>query len=245
MIKFITILTKFIVLTVIAILASSCNFNSNINSIRGNGNITTEKRTAEKDFKSIDVSYGIDVIVEQSENKSITVEADSNLQQYIKTEIENGVLVITSNQSYNSSKTPKITVKMPVIEALQASSGSTIESANTLKGENITLNTSSAAEINVSIEADNISLDSSSGSNIIASGKALKLETSASSGSEINAKKLLVNNVISDVSSGASTNIHPIVSLKAEASSGGDINYDIIPKSIQKSISSGGSIDNN
>lgn len=243
MVKIITLLTKFIVVSLVALLFSSCRHMGNLNSIQGNGDITTENRNADSDFKSIEVSYGIDVVVEQSNNKSITVEADSNLQNHIKTEIRNGVLIINSNQSYNSSKTPKVTVKMPIIEGLQASNGSNIESANTLKGENITLNASSAAEINVNIEADNISLDSSSGSEITASGKALKLETSASSGSDINADNLLANDIDADVSSGATTNVHPIVSLKAEASSGGDINYNTSPKSIQKKLSSGGSIE--
>lgn len=243
MIKVITILTKIIIVSMIALLFSSCKYDINLNNIKGNGDITSQKRNIESDFKSIDVSYGIEVVLEQSNNKSVMVEADSNLQNHIITKVENGVLVIKSDQSYNSTKTPKVTVQMPIIEDLQASSGSSIKSTNTIKGENINLSTSSAAEMDINLEADNISLDSSSGSSIKANGKALKLETTASSGSEITADDLLANEVNADVSSGATTSVHPIVSLIAEASSGGEINYNTTPKSIQKNISSGGSID--
>ena len=68
------------------------------------------------------------------------------------------------------------------------------------------------------------------------------MKTTASSGSEINATKLLANEITADVSSGASINIHPIVSLTGQASSGGEIRYHIQPKTIQKKTSSGGSI---
>ncbi len=65
-------------------------------------------------------------------------------------------------------------------------------------------------------------------------GKALQIKTSASSGSEIKANELLANEVIADVSSGASTSVHPIVSLSAEASSGGSITYHNTSKAFKK-----------
>lgn len=54
--------------------------------------------------------------------------------------------------------------------------------------------------------------------------------------------KLLANEVHAEASSGASVNVHPIVSLKAEANSGASINYDSTPKNIEKTSNSGGSI---
>jgi len=244
MIKIITIITKFIVATLIALLFSSCGHSLNIgNGIKGSGNITTETRTVNQDFKNIEVSYGIKVIVEQSDTKSITVEADDNLQEHIITKIENGVLKIESDKNYNSTETPIVNVKMPVINGLSASSGSEITSSKALITENINVKSSSGSQINIDVEADAISLESTSGSSIEASGKALKLETSSSSGSEINAEKLMANEVISQTSSGSSTDVYPIVKLDAKASSGSSISYHKIPKTISKEESSGGSVD--
>jgi hypothetical protein len=165
------------------------------------------------------------------------------LQKGITTKVENGVLIITSKySSFINIKSKKVIVKMPNIESIQASSASSIKGIGIIKGENIRLDSSSAAEMDLNIESDLISCKTSSGSSIVIHGKALKLETKASSGSEINAKDLLANEVISDVSSGGSISVHPIVRLEAEASSGGNINYDNVPKSIQRTTSSGGSI---
>ncbi len=229
-----------------ALLFSSCNPSFHFgNGIKGSGNITTETRTANDDFKSIEVSQGIKVNVEQGDSKSITVEADDNLQEHIITKIENGVLKIEADASYNSTETPIVNVKMPIINGLSASSGSEINSATTLITNNISAKSSSGSRINIEVEADAITLESSSGSTIESSGKALKLETTSSSGSSIEAKNLQANEVIAQATSGSSTSVYPIVKLNAKASSGSSINYYKVPKTITKEESSGGSVSEN
>lgn len=243
MIKIITLITKFIIAAVMALLFSSCGHSNNFNTgIKGSGKITTETRSASQDFKNIEVSQGIKVIVEQADQKSITVETDDNLQKHILTQIENGVLRIKSDESYNSTKTPIVNVKMPIINGLDSSSGSEITSSNVLITENINVKASSGSEININVEADAINIESTSGSSIEASGKALKLETSSSSGSEIDAENLMANEVISQASSGSSTEIYPIVKLEAKSSSGSSISYHKAPKTLIKEESSGGSV---
>ncbi|HQZ24318.1 MAG TPA: head GIN domain-containing protein [Flavobacterium sp.] len=246
MIKIITIITKFIVAALMALLFSSCNPGFNFgNGIKGSGNITSETRTVNEDFKNIEVSQGIKVNVEQGNTKSITVEADDNLQTHIITKIENGVLKIESDTNYNSTETPIVNVKMPVVNGLSASSGSEINSSKTLISDNINAKSSSGSRINIEVEADAITLESSSGSTIDASGKALKLETTSSSGSSIDAKNLQANEVIAQTTSGSSTSVYPILKLDAKASSGGSINYYKVPKTITKEESSGGSVGGN
>ncbi|NGY37564.1 DUF2807 domain-containing protein [Flavobacterium sp. XN-5] len=244
MLKIITIITKFILVALTALLFASCNHSINIKSITGSGNVTTENRTVSSDFTSIEVSNAIDLIIEQSDKTEITVEADDNLQKSITTKVENGVLIVACDyNSFINIESKKVTVKMPAIEALRASSASSINSMNTLKGANISLRTSSAAAMNLNIASDNIDCKSSSGSSISIEGMALRLKTTASSGSDINANDLLANEVNAVASSGATINVHPIVSLKAKASSGSNINYNTTPKTVEKRTSSGASID--
>jgi hypothetical protein len=214
-----------------------------MNTVEGSGNVTTEKRIVEGDFKNISVSNAIDVVIEQSDATEITVEADDNLQKEIITKVENGTLIIKCKySSFRNITMKKVTVKVPSLEKIEASSASTVQSKNVFQGENMDLESSSAATMDLNIESDNISATSSSGSSINVQGKALKVQTKASSGATVDAGKLLANEVNADVSSGGSINVHPIVTLKAEASSGGHINYDITPKTIEKKSSSGGSI---
>lgn len=243
MIKIITILTKFIIAIIISILFASCKYDVNFgDGEKGNGTITTENRNISRTFTGVDVSSGIEVILEQSENQYVSVEAESNLQKLIITKVENGILTIKPDGSINPTKTITVIVKTAKIDVLEASSSSKIKGIGNFKGESIAVDVSSAAEVDVDLKYDQITLDASSSGNINAKGIALKLETSASSGAEIKASELLVNNVNADVSSGANIKIHPIIKLIGNASSGGNITYDIEPKSISKDESSGGNI---
>jgi hypothetical protein len=243
MIKIITLITKFIVITLMALFFGSCNQLEKINSITGSGHVTTENRTVTGDFKNIEINNALDLVIEQSDKTEIIVEADDNLQKEITTKVENGVLVISCKfGNFLNVTSKKITVKMPVIEGIEASSASTVNANTTLKGSNLTLDSSSAATVNLTTEYETIQLTTSSASNQTIKGKALHLETEASSGSVINTTDLLANEVVASSSSGSSITVHPIVNLKAEASSGGNITYNGTPKSIQKEENSGGSV---
>lgn len=240
MIKIIIHITKFIVATITALLFASCNFN--VNTIEGSGNVTTEKRIVQGDFTKISVSNAIDLVVEQSDLTEIVVEADDNIQKDINIKVENGTLIISSKHNSFRVTKKRVTVKMPKINKLDASSAATVTNNGTILSEDIDLETSSAASMDLNLESDNVTVDSGSGSTINLKGKALRIRASASSGSSLNAHGLFANEVHAEVSSGGSINVHPIVSLKAEASSGGSINYDIAPKTIEKTSNSGGSI---
>ena len=115
MVKIITMVTKFILVTLTALLFASCNHSINLNSIKGSGNVTTENRRVEGTFKSIEVSNAIDLVIEQSKNTSISVEADDNLQQHITTKVENSVLIVGCDyNSFLNVQSKRVIVKMPI-----------------------------------------------------------------------------------------------------------------------------------
>jgi len=214
-----------------------------MNTIEGSGNVTTEKRTVNGEFKNISVSNAIDLVIEQSDKTEITVEADDNLQKEIVTRVENGTLIIECKySSFRNITTKTVTVKLPAIHKIEASSASTVETDKVFLGEDITLEVSSAASMDMNIESDRISVDAGSGGSVNLEGKALSLSTSVSSGGSIDAEALMANDVNADASSGGTVSVRPILSLKAEASSGGNINYSGSPKTVEKSATSGGSV---
>jgi hypothetical protein len=242
MIKIITWITKIIITVITALFFSSCHFD--YNSIKGSGNITTETRTINEKFTGVDVSSAIEVTVKQADKSEVIVEADDNLLNTIKTEVKNGKLVISNESNVNiRNGVRKVTVTMPTIDYLESSSASSITSRNTLKGDQIFIKTSSAGSIKLDIEMEAVTSKSSSGSSIELKGLAMQFDTQSSSGSTTKCFKLLANSIVADASSGSTIEAHPIVSLKAEASSGASIKYNSTPKTFQKNSSSGGSVD--
>lgn len=243
MIKYLVILTKIIIITLITLLFSSCKYNVDWgNGIDGTGNVTIEKREVSENFTRVKVNRGLEVIISQSDVKEIEVEADQNLLEHISTKVENGTLIITSDESIESAESLIVRVQMPVVEGLTSTSGSHISTNATLKGKTIRLDSSSGSKIEAALAYDEVRTNSSSGSSIIVSGKALSLITDASSGSEITAEALEVNRVASDASSGSTTTVNALQELTATASSGSSIESVTTPTIINKEESSGGSV---
>lgn len=230
---------KTIGITLFFVLFSACQFNG----IKGSGHVTTERRAVTEAFKGVKAEKGLDVMVQQAPESSVTVIADDNLQKHISTKVVNGILVISSEYSgYIDVKMKKVVVTMPVIKSIATSSGASFNSRNTIKSNAISLKASSGSSLHLTLESSKTTCEASSGSSVTLDGKSIALEIASSSGSSIDAEKLLANDVIASASSGSTIDIHPLVSLTADASSGGGINYHNVPKNLNKKSSSGGSI---
>lgn len=244
MIKLVIHFAKIVIATAAALLFGSCNNINipNLQKVDGNGTVVTQTRNISSNFTSISASRGLEIILEQASEVKVTVKADSNLQNHIKTEVIDGELQITSDVNIRNSESKKVYVSLPKLDSFQASSGVSVSSKNMLQNNSIAFSSSSGSSITVKVNAETVSCDSSSGSEINISGKANRLETDSSSGSSINAKDLVVKDATADSSSGSSIILNTSQSLTAQASSGSSVSYIGSPTNINKKASSGGSI---
>lgn len=234
-------LNKILILLVTSTLTTSCMIDG-LNRISGNRNVTTEQRKVNDNFTAIHAGNGIEVFIKQSANTKVAVEADENLQDHIKTEVENGVLRIYSKRNIWRAKSKRVYVSAKTITGIKAASGSDVYSENTIESETIDVSTSSGADAKITVSATNVTSSASSGSDLKILGTSENYSASASSGASINAFELESKNATVKVSSGADINVFASESLDAKASSGGDIDYKGNPKRIRQKASSGGSI---
>ncbi|MDP2685983.1 MAG: head GIN domain-containing protein [Aequorivita sp.] len=225
----------------LSLLLSACNFNINTGE-NGNGNVVTQERNVTEDFTEVRGSAGLDVYLTQGDENKIVVEADENLQQYIEADIEEGKLHITTSENIGRSKAKKVYVTYKELNTVEASSGADVTGNSVIKSENISLKSSSGAQLNVEIFAKNLTAKTSSGADIIVSGKASSLKADASSGSELNAKELLVLECNAEASSGAEVTVNVKDNLETNVSSGGEVNYYGNPVSVNSNKSHSGNV---
>ncbi|MFN3755680.1 MAG: head GIN domain-containing protein [Flavobacterium sp.] len=245
MIKLICNAVKLVIAFVMSLFMTSCvdiQFDSSLESIKGDGNVVTQSRTVSESFTKVKASRGLNVIISQGDSNRIEVVADDNLHDHILTSFKDGWLEITSDRNIQRASSKTINVEIKSIEALTSNSGAKLNSSGKLIASNFSANCTSGAELNIEVETEKIIVDGSSGSNTKISGKALEGEFSISSGGNIDARDLLINEITAGASSGASLRVHPILALEAKASSGGSILYYNEPKTISKRTSSGGSV---
>lgn len=207
----------------------------------------TENRNL-KDFNTIKVSSGIDLFVRMGQTEEVKVVADGDIIDKVITEVKDGTLKIYMKQNNNwnwnwgTTKSRKVYVSVKELERLDASSGSDVNSENTLTGESLKVSASSGSDVTLEIFYKNFSLDTSSGSDARISGKTKNFEAEASSGSDIKAQDLESVICKVSVSSGSDATVNVSEELYANASSGGDVRYYGNPKVKDINESSGGDV---
>jgi len=234
-------LTKITALLVLLITTSSC-FIEGMTGIRGNGNVISEERSINSDFDAIKVQQGIKLYLTQGNQTELSIEADENILDLLITEVKNNELKIYFDKNVYRAKSRKVYLTTNSISKIRTSSGASVKSENTLQVSSLDIDASSGSSIKMYVNANEVSSESSSGADIDLYGKTEQFSANASSGSHIDANELEAVDVYAKVSSGANIDVNVTGKLTANASSGGDIDFEGNPTKVNKDTSSGGSV---
>lgn len=139
-------------LAVIILLFATFN-NFAQEKLKGNKIVTTEDR-AISDFTTIEVIDNVTVFLIYNENQSVAVEADSNLQSNLLTEVNNGVLTIRTNEIIGRSKALNIHLKVNKnLQVINAYNNAKVSSDNTLKIDNLIIGSFDNASIDLKLNS--------------------------------------------------------------------------------------------
>jgi len=195
--------------------------------VRGNGTIKTENRTAGT-FTRVDVSGNIDLYVKQDSARSIKIEADENLMQYIEVKMEGEKLMIQPKEGYNlsGSKPIKVYVSSPVFRELEASGACDIIGENILTAtDEIAIDVTGASDAELELKAPKVSAEMTGASGLKLKGQTKDLHIEGSGASHAKCFELLSENADVDVAGASSADVYASVKLKADASGASDVRY--------------------
>jgi hypothetical protein len=211
--------------------------------VRGNGDLIEQRREVD-DFTKVKTCCSFKVELRQSNDFDVRVEAESNLQEFIVTEVRGNTLHIkyTEDANFKSTKDIMVYVSLPRLKAVDASSSSRVTGMTPFRGDDLALDVSSSATIKVEFTGDEVALDASSSGRIEVRGSADKVRADASSSSVIEAEDLESQEGVADVSSAARINLHTTQKLRADASSAGSISYRGNPSDVITDTSSAGRV---
>ncbi|HUQ34125.1 MAG TPA: head GIN domain-containing protein [Pyrinomonadaceae bacterium] len=208
-------------LSIAALLLSvgGCKFGGG--HVKGSGAMKLEKREVPT-FSSLEISGAYEVEIVAQKEQSLEIEGDDNLLSLIKTEVDDGVLRIYSEKSFNTKN------KLRVRIAVQRFNG---------------INTSGASDIAASgIKTDNFDVDASGASNINLAGETQSLRVDMSGAGELDAKELHAQGVRVGISGAARADVYATENLEAHVSGAGNVNYYGDPKNVSEDASGAGSI---
>ncbi len=179
-------------ITVFIILLSTLISSAQV-KLKGNKIVTTEDRNI-SEFTTIEVIDNLNVFLVYNENQSVEVEADSNLQNSILTELNNGILTIRTSAIIGRSKALNIHLKVNKnIQEINAYNNAKVNSKNTLAIDHLTINSYDDAVFNLKLNLKNIEIHGTEKSRlnleILSEVVAVRIENSCNLTAIIDAKE--------------------------------------------------------
>jgi hypothetical protein len=206
---------------------SSCHGIFGGEHIHGDGNVVSESRSV-SEFKGVDVSGGLVVIVKQDSITSVKVEIDKNLQEYIITEVKDGILEIyqENNTSLESTKGIKIYVNNPTFKSFEATGATEIKGEGKISGtEEIHLHVTGASKIDLDIKAPKVSGEISGASTLKLTGETKDFIVDANGASHAKCFDLMTENVEAELSGASSADVFASVKISGKASGASHLSY--------------------
>jgi hypothetical protein len=232
---------RFLTIAVAILSISACTQGQMRKTVYGNNKVVTKERNTEP-FTGVRVSSGIDIFLKQGNNESLSVEADENLQEYILTEVRNGVLNVYTEVNIREAERKRVYVTMKEINSIHTTSAGDVFGETPVKSDRLELSASSAGNIKLEVYAKEIRVNISSSGDVSLTGEVDNLEADLSSAGDMNANDLKAREADISVSSAGNADINVSEKITARASSAGDINYRGNPKYVDAHSSSAGGV---
>lgn len=215
------------------------------NSVKGNGEMTTQNRQT-PDYDKISVAGSFDVHIVKGKEGDIVLKGEENLLDHIEISVKNNVLVIKVKDKINlrTSWNKSITVEVPVteIEGVKLSGSGDISADTVLVARDFSASVSGSGDISLAIEATELQVQVSGSGDIDLSGKTEDLQIKVSGSGDVNAFDLIATDANVTVSGSADVKVNTKGMLQAKVSGSGDIVYKGNPKKLSSKVSGSGDV---
>ncbi|MEZ4811382.1 MAG: head GIN domain-containing protein [Allomuricauda sp.] len=214
--------------------------------IKGDGNVVTIERSVGQ-YDEVALSGWFNVELVGGKEGEITLRGESNILEYIETEVKNGTLVIKTEKGVNlrpSTWGSSVLITVPVedISAVSLSGSGDIVGKTKIKSDSFRAQIAGSGDIDISVEARHVEASLSGSGDIELSGKATDLDVQVSGSGDVKAYDLEAEFVTAAISGSADVKVTANQSIDAKVSGSGDISYRGNPQKISSKSSGSGDI---
>lgn len=211
--------------------------------IKGNGQIEKESRQP-GNFEGIQTCCSMEVYVRKGSSYEVQIEADENLLEHIRTEVNQGQLLIRPKEgaSLQPSQRIKVYLSMPDLLSLEASSSSRVLIEDTFPSSSLQLEVSSSAAVELPFEGEDLRIEGSSSGKIKLSGEAQQTRIEVSSSCRVDAEAFVTRQLRMEGSSSGRVAIGVAEELRAELSSSARLSYTGQPTKVITDTNSGAKV---
>ncbi|MFV8369922.1 head GIN domain-containing protein [Flavobacterium sp. LB2R40] len=213
--------------------------------IKGNGKVISEKRTTAS-YDGISIIGFFDVELVSGKEGNITIKGEDNLLPYIKVEVVDEVLKISTekNKYISTSKGSQIIITVPFENINQVSligSGDVI-TKNSIKSKSFSAKLTGSGDMKLDVETNDFNVNLSGSGDIVLTGKTENFNSDLNGSGDIDASDLKAKNAKITVYGSGDSKVFCSESLHARVSGSGDIEYTGDPKKKDTKVNGSGAI---
>lgn len=194
------------------------------------------------DFTGIQAGDPLKIILSQSDQTTVKVDAPENVQSSVKTEVKDGILSISTDGNIPDDQNITILITVKSLNSLENSGIAEIKSENKLICDQLKIVSQGVGNINLEVEAKEIQSTLSGAGHLTLKGSTQVLNTTISGAGGLKASDLEANKVTAVVSGAGDAKVNAIQSLNADVSGAGSIIYKGNPVDRVVNISGVGSV---
>lgn len=213
--------------------------------IEGNGNYTKESRSV-SDYDQVALQGFMDVELVAGAEGKLTVEAESNLQEFIITEVSNGKLKISVEEGVNLDPSRnyeiRITVPFEDLDGVSLTGSGDIYSSDRIKAERFEASVTGSGDIDLQLEAGSVEAKVVGSGDLNLKGSTGDLECVVTGSGDLDASGLKAERASATVSGSGGIQVYASEALKSRVAGSGDIEYSGNPKKQDFRTSGSGSI---
>jgi len=224
-----------------AIFCSSCNFW--MDTVTGNGHVTTEKRSA-AGFSRVSFGGPFDVVIIPGQEYSVTIEADENLMPYINLDKEGDRLKVKIREGINirSKNGIKVRVSMPKVQSISFGGSGKLKVEGTIKEvDDLQLSVAGSGDIFSDIDCPRVEADIAGSGTITITGKSRDVKVDIAGSGDYKGIDLLSEMANVSIAGSGSAWLNPSLKLEISIAGSGDIYYKGNPE-IKQSIAGSGNV---
>lgn len=215
--------------------------------VKGNGNMTTETRNT-GDYDGVKCAGSMDYILVAGTEGKIKLEGESNLLEYIITEIKGNDLIIKVEKGVNLSpswnKTIKVTIPFKDISSVSLAGSGDLWSEDKITASNFNVSLAGSGDMTLNIEATSVEGSLAGSGDITLKGNTNDLSLRLAGSGDIHAFGLQSNHTEASIAGSGDIEVVSNQSLKARVSGSGDIEYKGNPSKEDTKVSGSGKISN-
>lgn len=227
---------------VTGLMISGCD--EGYNRVEGNGVIQTKEKSLNR-YDELEVSGAFKVKIVPSDNYRVVIEADENLQSYIRVDQDGDRVRIKMKNNINvrTSKPIRVTVFAGNLRRIELAGSCDLKSDGLIEHpERIELTIAGSGDANIEVKTPVTKVSIGGSGKVIINGKTRDLDLSIAGSGDFEGADLLSETSEVSIAGSGSAKVYASVELKVSIAGSGDVYYGGNPPSVKKSIAGVGNV---